>query len=160
MEKKTLRAAERHREDVAVQREEWQKLQKTFDITRLVFIDETWTKTNMTPLRGRAERGKRVIDYVPHGHWKTTTFLAALSGYACGTSSKDRLPFILHKISDDVCIQSEECMHTFIQEALKFCQFDTGFHPRSSHGVARVNDGEQQNPEQASQNKVSKENPT
>jgi len=30
----------------------------------------------MTPLRGRAERGKRVIDYVPHGHWKTTTFLA------------------------------------------------------------------------------------
>jgi transposase len=32
----------------------------------------------MTPLRGRADRGKRVIDYVPHGHWKTTTFLAAL----------------------------------------------------------------------------------
>jgi len=32
----------------------------------------------MTPLRGRAERGQRVIDYVPHGHWKTTTFLAAL----------------------------------------------------------------------------------
>jgi len=32
----------------------------------------------MSPLRGRAERGKRVIDYVPHGHWKTTTFLAAL----------------------------------------------------------------------------------
>jgi transposase len=32
----------------------------------------------MTPLRGRAEIGKRVIDYVPHGHWKTTTFLAAL----------------------------------------------------------------------------------
>jgi len=32
----------------------------------------------MTPLYGWAERGKRVIDYVPHGHWKTTTFLAAL----------------------------------------------------------------------------------
>jgi transposase len=32
----------------------------------------------MTPLYGRAERGKRVIDFVPHGHWKTTTFLAAL----------------------------------------------------------------------------------
>jgi transposase len=32
----------------------------------------------MTPLYGRAERGERVIDYVPHGHWKTTTFLAAL----------------------------------------------------------------------------------
>jgi transposase len=53
-------------------------LQETFDVKRLVFIDETWTKTNMTPLYGRAEIGKRVIDYVPHGHWKTTTFMAAL----------------------------------------------------------------------------------
>ena len=43
-----------------------------------MFIDETWAKTNMTPLYGWAPRGKRVIDYVPHGHWKTTTFLAAL----------------------------------------------------------------------------------
>ena len=32
----------------------------------------------MTPLYGWAERGKRLIDFVPHGHWKTTTFLAAL----------------------------------------------------------------------------------
>jgi len=32
----------------------------------------------MTPLYGRAEAGRRVIDFVPHGHWKTTTFLAAL----------------------------------------------------------------------------------
>jgi len=53
-------------------------LQEVLDIEKLVFIDETWTKTNMTPLYGRAEIGKRVIDDVPHGHWKTTTFLAAL----------------------------------------------------------------------------------
>jgi len=32
----------------------------------------------MTPLYGWAQIGKRVIDHVPHGHWKTTTFLAAL----------------------------------------------------------------------------------
>ena len=32
----------------------------------------------MTPPRGRAPRGERLVDYVPHGHWKTTTFLAAL----------------------------------------------------------------------------------
>jgi transposase len=44
----------------------------------LVFIDETWTKTNMAPLRGWAPRGARLIAKVPHGHWKTTTFLAAL----------------------------------------------------------------------------------
>ena len=45
---------------------------------KLIFIDETWVKTNMTRLRGRAPRGERLVDYVPHGHWKTTTFLAAL----------------------------------------------------------------------------------
>jgi putative transposase len=44
----------------------------------LVFIDETWTKTNMATLRGWALRGARLTAKVPHGHWKTTTFLAAL----------------------------------------------------------------------------------
>ena len=76
--KKTLCAAEQHREDVAEEREKWKELQEVLDVTRLVFIDETWAKTNMTPLYGRAEIGKRVIDFVPHGHWQTTTFLAAL----------------------------------------------------------------------------------
>lgn len=45
---------------------------------RLVFIDETWTKTNMSPLRGWAPVGQRIKAKVPHGHWKTMTFLAAL----------------------------------------------------------------------------------
>ena len=45
---------------------------------RLVFIDETWAKTNMTPTRGRCRRGERLVDRVPHGHWRTLTFLAAL----------------------------------------------------------------------------------
>ena len=45
---------------------------------RLVFIDETWTKTNMAPLRGWAPRGQRLQAKVPHGRWKTMTFLAAL----------------------------------------------------------------------------------
>lgn len=45
---------------------------------RLVFLDETWTKTNMTRLYARAPAGERVVDRVPHGHWKTSTFLAAL----------------------------------------------------------------------------------
>jgi transposase len=43
-----------------------------------VFIDETWVKTNMTRLRGWAPRGERLVDKIPHGHWKTATFLAAL----------------------------------------------------------------------------------
>jgi transposase len=43
-----------------------------------VFIDETWTSTNMTPRHGRCEKGKRLIAHAPFGHWKTTTFIAAL----------------------------------------------------------------------------------
>ena len=76
--KKTLVAEEQLRPDIVAQREEWQTFQEFIDAAMLVFIDETWAKTNMSPLYGRAERGKRVVDYVPHGHWKTTTFLAAL----------------------------------------------------------------------------------
>jgi transposase len=45
---------------------------------QLVFIDETWTKTNMTRRRGRAPCGKRLVAAVPHGHWKTSTFIGAL----------------------------------------------------------------------------------
>jgi transposase len=43
-----------------------------------VFIDETWTSTNMARLRGRAAKGERLRAGVPHGHWKTTTFVAGL----------------------------------------------------------------------------------
>jgi len=43
-----------------------------------VFIDETWIKTNMAPLRGWGPRGQRLKAYAPHGHWRTMTFLAAL----------------------------------------------------------------------------------
>jgi transposase len=52
--------------------------QGLIDPRRLVFIDETWAKTNMAPLRGWAPRGARLKAKVPFGHWKTLTFLAAL----------------------------------------------------------------------------------
>ena len=52
--------------------------QDRIEPARLVFIDETWTKTNMAPLRGWAPSGQRLKAKVPHGRWKTTTFLAAL----------------------------------------------------------------------------------
>jgi transposase len=45
---------------------------------RLVFIDETWTKTNMAPLRGWAPCGERLRAKAPFGRWKTMTFVAAL----------------------------------------------------------------------------------
>ena len=43
-----------------------------------MFIDETWAKTNMTRRHGRSPRGTRLIAKVPHGRWRTLTFLAAL----------------------------------------------------------------------------------
>ena len=45
---------------------------------RMVFIDETGASTKMTRLYGRCARGKRLVCAVPHGHWKTTTFIGAL----------------------------------------------------------------------------------
>lgn len=71
-------ATEQERPDVAAKRREWQLRQAGLNPERLVFIDETWAKTNMTRLRGRALKGTRLIAPVPHGHWKTTTFLAAM----------------------------------------------------------------------------------
>jgi putative transposase len=63
---------------VARRRTRWKAHQGRLDPSRLVFIDETWTKTNMAPLRGWAPRGERLRAKVPYGHWKTMTFLAAL----------------------------------------------------------------------------------
>jgi transposase len=76
--KKTLVASERDRPDVARKQAQWKKYQGRIKPERLVFIDETWTKTNMAPLRGWAPHGMRLTTKVPHGRWKTTTFLAAL----------------------------------------------------------------------------------
>jgi transposase len=44
----------------------------------LIFVDETWAKTNMTRTRGRSPVGDRLIAKTPHGHWNTTTLIAAL----------------------------------------------------------------------------------
>lgn len=76
--KKSLRASEQDRPDVARKRRRWKKYQGRIDALRLVFIDETWAKTNMAPERGWGPCGMRVEGHHPHGHWKTMTFLAAL----------------------------------------------------------------------------------
>ena len=76
--KKTIHAEEQDRPDVVKARAQWRLWQKSAPSCHLVFIDETWAKTNMVRTCGRAPRGKRLVDKVPHGHWKTTTFIAAL----------------------------------------------------------------------------------
>ena len=76
--KKTLFALEQARADVAHQRRHWHVLQAGLDPRRLVFIDETWIKTNMAPLRGWPAKGQRLRGFAPHGRWQTLTFLGAL----------------------------------------------------------------------------------
>jgi putative transposase len=64
---------------VAERRDAWRRMQP--ELTgRLIFIDETWTATNMARRHGWADVGARALGFVPNGHWKTTTFLAGLTG--------------------------------------------------------------------------------
>jgi transposase len=64
---------------VRKKREAWFESQLDLDPERLVFIDETWASTNMARRYGRCRRGERLRMGVPHGHWKTTTFVGALT---------------------------------------------------------------------------------
>jgi len=74
-----LLAAEQDRPDVARKRLRWKTYQGRIDPARLVFIDETWAKTNMTRLHGWAPRGQRLRAKISQGQsWHTLTFLAAL----------------------------------------------------------------------------------
>lgn len=76
--KKSLRAAEQDRPDVVAHREAWRQKTRDLDPHRLVFLDESGAKTNMTRLYGRAFDGQRVVDATPHGHWCTTTMISSL----------------------------------------------------------------------------------
>jgi hypothetical protein len=66
------------RPDVARKRAQWKAHQRLIAPERLVFVDETWVKTNMAPLRGWGPKSRRLKAYAPFGHWKTQTFIAAL----------------------------------------------------------------------------------
>jgi transposase len=63
---------------VSQARAHWTDGQATLDPGKLVFVDETGAATNMARRYGRSRRGQRLVAAVPHGHWKTTTFVAAL----------------------------------------------------------------------------------
>lgn len=73
-----MRAAEQDRPDVAAKRRRWRSWQRFMDASRFVFLDETGTATNMARRYGRSPSEQRLVAAVPHGHWKTTTFLAGL----------------------------------------------------------------------------------
>ena len=59
-------------------RESWRAKTAEIDPDRLVFLDESGAKTNLTRLYGRALGGERVVDAAPQGHWCTTTMLSSI----------------------------------------------------------------------------------
>jgi transposase len=74
-------AAEQERAAVRQERDEWRQHRQPAmraAPTRLVFVDETSVKTNMTPIRGRSQKGTRLIAEAPGGNWNTQTFIAGL----------------------------------------------------------------------------------
>ena len=73
-----MHASEQDRPDVAAARAQWKAEQPGLDASRLVFIDETGTATNTARRYGRSLRGTRCRAKIPHGHWKSTTFIAGL----------------------------------------------------------------------------------
>ena len=76
--KKTVLAEEQKRPDVAAARQKWSAEQHRLDPKRLVFLDETWAKTNMIRSHGRCPKGERLAGSAPFGHWRTSTFVAGL----------------------------------------------------------------------------------
>lgn len=76
--KKTLVAAEQDRDDVVQARRQWREDQLRIDPDKVVFLDETWAKTNMTRTYGRCPIGTRLIQKTPQCRWSTTTFLGAI----------------------------------------------------------------------------------
>jgi transposase len=79
IQKKSSRAAEQDRPDIAQERLDWRSSQPTVDPERLVFVDETGLKTDIRRLRGWAEGGERLVEAVPGGHWRTSTLVHAVA---------------------------------------------------------------------------------
>ena len=76
--KKTLHASEQSRPDVAAQRKQWPQRLAGVSAARLVFVDESGANTQMTRRCGRSPIGQRLVCPLPHGHYQTTTMIAAV----------------------------------------------------------------------------------
>ena len=78
VKKKSLKAQEQKRPDVAARRLNFSIARRFVDPASLVFLDESGATTHMTRLYGRSPVGERCVDHTPHGHWKTLTMLSAI----------------------------------------------------------------------------------
>ena len=75
--KKTLKASKQEREDIAKNRSKWREFQAMVERHRLVFLDESGLKTNMTRLCGRSG-GRRCVDSAPCRRWETVTIISSV----------------------------------------------------------------------------------
>ena len=78
MEKKSPYAAEQDTPELKALREAWRNEIATVDPSRLVFLEESGTNTQMARRYGRAPRGERIREPIPQGHYKTITLTAAV----------------------------------------------------------------------------------
>jgi transposase len=60
-------------------RDQWPATVAAAAPRRLIFLDETWFTTSMARLFGYAPCGQRLVDFLPYGHWQTTTFIGGLT---------------------------------------------------------------------------------
>jgi transposase len=84
LSKKSLRASEQRRPEIAKARDLWIRRRKRFfnkALARLIFVDETSTNTRLTKRTGWSRKGRRFVAYAPFGKWKTQTFIAGLRCY-------------------------------------------------------------------------------
>jgi transposase len=63
---------------VAEQRKHWHERLAAVPARRLVFVDESGANTKTTRLYGRAPLGERLVARIPHGHYQTSTLIAAV----------------------------------------------------------------------------------
>ncbi|GLU29350.1 hypothetical protein Brsp01_45830 [Brucella sp. NBRC 12950] len=95
--KKTLMASERGRSDVRQERDAWHRYRlpaMQANPARLIFVDETSVKTNMTPIRERSPKGARLVADAPSGRWSTQTFIAGLRFHELVA------PFVINRAMD------------------------------------------------------------
>jgi transposase len=79
LQKKSSRALEQDRPDVALKRKDWQETQGDIDPERLVFLDETGLKTDLTRLHGWIKGGQRLVEAIPASQWQTNTLVHAVA---------------------------------------------------------------------------------
>lgn len=101
-----MKASEQLRPDVQAQCEVFFQQIKDVPLRDIVVLDESYATTQFTRLRGRSLRGVRLLDRVPHGHWKLLTILGAISVEGIVTAATVDAP------------TDADVFRTFITEAL------------------------------------------